>query len=215
MPPIIDMFLGKRLTPEDLVKKWRQSIRAQQRDLDKSLRGIETEEVKAKRLLKDAAKRNDAVSCKTLAKEIVRSRKAKDRMHTSKAQLNSLIMSMQQQLALVKVTGALQKSGEVMKIVNSLVKLPQISASMQEMSMEMMKAGIIEEMVSDTLEMDDEGIEEEADEEVDKVITEITSGLLGQAGAVGEDLPKAKLKQKQTAEVESDMESRLSALKGA
>ena len=98
MPPIIDMFLGKRLTPEDLVKKWRQSIRAQQRDLDKSLRGIETEEVKAKRLLKDAAKRNDAVSCKTLAKEIVRSRKAKDRMHTSKAQLNSLIMSMQQQL---------------------------------------------------------------------------------------------------------------------
>ncbi|EGF80039.1 hypothetical protein BATDEDRAFT_25657 [Batrachochytrium dendrobatidis JAM81] len=209
------MFLGKRLTPEDLVKKWRQSIRAQQRDLDKSLRGIETEEVKAKRLLKDAAKRNDAVSCKTLAKEIVRSRKAKDRMHTSKAQLNSLIMSMQQQLALVKVTGALQKSGEVMKIVNSLVKLPQISASMQEMSMEMMKAGIIEEMVSDTLEMDDEGIEEEADEEVDKVITEITSGLLGQAGAVGEDLPKAKLKQKQTAEVESDMESRLSALKGA
>ena len=32
-------------------------------------------------------------------------------------------------------------------------------------------------MVSDTLEMDDEGIEEEADEEVDKVITEITSGM--------------------------------------
>eukprot|EP00842_Homolaphlyctis_polyrhiza_P004909 jgi/Hompol1/5419/HPOL_004416-RA len=98
MSQILDMIVGKKLTPEDLVKKWRQNIRTQQRELDKSIRGIETEELKAKRMLKDCAKRNDTASCKTLAKEIVRSRKAKDRMHTSKAQMNSLLMSMQQQL---------------------------------------------------------------------------------------------------------------------
>ncbi|KAL2917225.1 Vacuolar protein-sorting-associated protein 24 [Polyrhizophydium stewartii] len=211
MSQILDMIIGKRLSPEDLVKKWRQSIRTQQRELDKSIRGIETEETKAKRLLKDAAKRNDTASCKMLAREIVHSRKVKDRLHTSKAQLNSLIMSMQQQLAVVKVTGALQKSGEIMGMVNSLIKLPEISASMQEMAREMMKAGIIEEMISDTLEMDDEAIEEEADEEVDKVITEITAGLLGQAGAVGADLPKEKVKQK--VKEDDDMAARLSALK--
>ncbi|KAH6562581.1 hypothetical protein BASA50_004924 [Batrachochytrium salamandrivorans] len=213
MPPILDMLIGKRLSPADLVKKWRQSIRAQQRELDKSIRGIETEELKAKRFLKDAAKRNDTVSCQALAREIVRSRKAKDRLHTSKAQLNSLMMSMQQQLAMVKVTGALQKSGEIMKMVNSLTKLPEISASMQEMSMEMMKSGIIEEMINDTLEMDDEGIEEEADEEVNKVITEITSGLLGQVGSVGQDLPSEKVKQTQVKE-DDELESRLAAIKG-
>ncbi|KAI8917364.1 Snf7-domain-containing protein, partial [Entophlyctis helioformis] len=170
-------------------------------------------ETKAKKLLKDAAKRGDTVSCKTLAREIVRSRKAKDRMHTSKAQLNSLVLSMQEQLGMLKVTGALQKSGEVMKMVNGLVKLPQISAAMQELSQEMMKAGIIEEMVNDTLEMDDEGLDEEADEEVDKVITELTAGLLGQAGSVGADLPQEKVKQKQSAKEEEDMEARLTALK--
>lgn len=43
-------------------------------------------------------------------------------------------------------------------------------------------------MISDTLELQEDGIEEEADEEVNKVIAEITSGLLGQAGAVGAEL---------------------------
>lgn len=41
--------------------------------------------------------------------------------------------------AMVKVTGAFQKSTEIMKATNQLVKLPQLSATMREMSMEMMK----------------------------------------------------------------------------
>lgn len=48
----------------------------------------------------------------------------------------------------------------------------------------------MEEMMEDTLEMnEDEEIEEEADEEVDKVLAEITGGKLGLAGAAGKDLP--------------------------
>lgn len=40
---------------------------------------------------------------------------------------------------MVKVTGTLQKSTEIMKLSNTLVKLPQISQAMREMSMEMTK----------------------------------------------------------------------------
>ena len=40
---------------------------------------------------------------------------------------------------MAKVTGALQKSTEIMKLSNQLVKLPQISQAMREMSMEMTK----------------------------------------------------------------------------
>ena len=41
--------------------------------------------------------------------------------------------------AMAKVTGALQKSTEIMKLSNSLIRLPQISQTMREMSMEMTK----------------------------------------------------------------------------
>lgn len=48
----------------------------------------------------------------------------------------------------------------------------------------------MEEMLEDTLEMDEEEeIEEEADAEVDKVLFELTNGKLGQVGTVREELP--------------------------
>lgn len=45
-------------------------------------------------------------------------------------------------------------------------------------------------MMEDTLAMDDdEDLEEEADEEVDKVLFQLTDGKLGQAGSVNTELP--------------------------
>lgn len=80
-------------------------------------------------------------------------------------------------IAILKVAGSLQKSGEVMKLVNQLARLPELSLSMQQMSMEMTKAGIMEEMIGDTMEMmDDDDIEEAADEEVNNVLFQITDG---------------------------------------
>jgi hypothetical protein len=52
------------------------------------------------------------------------------------------------------------------------------------------QAGIMEEMMDDTLDMqEDEDIEEEADAEVDKVLFELTDGKLGVVGSVGTELP--------------------------
>lgn len=129
-------------------------------------------------------------NAKLLAKEVVRSNKQKDRLYVSKARLGSINQQLQEQLAIIKITGSVQKSTEIMKLSNQLIKLPQISAIMREMSMEMTKAGIMEEMLEDTLESVDEDpeLEEEAEEEVDRVLFEITDGKLGVAGA-GKELP--------------------------
>lgn len=48
--------------------------------------------------LKDAAKRNQVDVCKILAKEVAQSRKAVNKLYASKAQINSVMMSMDQQL---------------------------------------------------------------------------------------------------------------------
>ncbi|KAI9321542.1 Snf7 family, partial [Dichotomocladium elegans] len=167
------------------VKKWRQDIRAEQRLIDRQIRSIETEEVKAKRMIKQAAKRNDKTNCRLLAKELVRSQRQKNRLHTSKAQLNSIIMQLEHQLATIKVAGTIQRSSEVMNAVNRLVRLPEISQTMQHMSMEMMKAGIMDEMIEDTMDMmDDEDLEEAADEEVDKILFRITDGTVQNGGNI-------------------------------
>jgi charged multivesicular body protein 3 len=108
---------------------------------------------------------------------------------------------------MAKVTGTLQKSTEIMKISNQLIRLPQFSQVMRDMSMEMTKvcdrpttletdipnwqqAGIMDEMMEDVLAADeDEELDAEADEEVDKVLFDLTEGRLGQAGAARTELP--------------------------
>lgn len=142
--------------------------------MDRQIRSIHIEEEKVKRSLKQAAAKGDRESCTILAKEIVRSRKAVNRITTTKAHLNSVQLQMKTQLSTLRVAGSLQKSTEVMQVMQNLVRLPEIAGAMREMSKEMMKAGIIEEMLEETMESidDAEDLEEEVQTEVDKVSCE-------------------------------------------
>ncbi|XP_055927840.1 charged multivesicular body protein 3-like [Argiope bruennichi] len=214
------LFGKNEKPPKEQVREWTSKLRKEQFQLDRQIRAIKREEDKVKKSLKDAAKRGDTDVCKVLAKEIIRARKAINRIHTSKAQINSVQMSMNHQLATLRVAGSLEKSTEVMKHMEKLVKIPEISRTMQEMSKEMMKAGIIEEMIEDTLEgLDDQDeLEEEAQEEIDKVLWELTAGQLGTApAAVSESLPETEVEgaTATTSKTEdfADMQERLEALR--
>uniref|UniRef100_K9IIK8 Putative vacuolar sorting protein vps24 n=1 Tax=Desmodus rotundus TaxID=9430 RepID=K9IIK8_DESRO len=169
--------------PKELVNEWSLKIRKEMRVVDRQIRDIQREEEKVKRSVKDAAKKGQKDVCVVLAKEMIRSRKAVSKLYASKAHMNSVLMGMKNQLAVLRVAGSLQKSTEVMKAMQSLVKIPEIQATMRELSKEMMKAGIIEEMLEDTFEsMDDqEEMEEAAEMEIDKILFEITAGALGKA----------------------------------
>ncbi|GBE79728.1 vacuolar sorting protein Vps24 [Sparassis latifolia] len=177
-------------TAEERVRAWQGKLRQEQRTLDREMRQLDAVTNKARQTVKQLANKGDIKSARILAREVVRSNRQKDRLSVSKARLGSIATQLMQQMAMAKVTGSLQKSTEIMKLSNALIKLPQISQVMREMSMEMTKAGILEEMMDDTLEMeDDEEIEEEADAEVDKVLFDLTNGKLGQAASVETELP--------------------------
>jgi len=202
-------------TPEEKVRAWQQRLKAESRHLDREIRQLDQAQAKARQSLKQLAAKGDVKSARILAKEVVRSNKQKQRLFVSKARLGSIGVQLSNQMSMMKVTGSLQKSTEIMKLSNSLVKLPQISAVMREMSMEMMKAGIMEEMMDETLEAidDDEELEEEADEEVDKVLFELTDGKLGQAGSVRTELPTLEDRE-ETAEEEEGMRKMQEQLNG-
>lgn len=209
----LQRIFGKPLSADEMVKKWKSDLRTQDRQLTRQLQNIAREEQKVKITLKALAKKGDQASCRSLAKELVNSRKAQDRIHTSKAQLNSVSMQLQNQLSQLKLTQSLKKSTEIMKMVNSLVKLPELQKVMMEMSSEMMKAGLIDEMVEESMEgVLEEVEEEEVDAEVDKVLQEVTSGMFGTVGKVG-NLPQ---KEQELAVEEIDdgeMQERLQALR--
>ncbi|KAK2166399.1 hypothetical protein LSH36_39g00095 [Paralvinella palmiformis] len=213
---------GKKKDAKEVVKEWQTKLRKEQRVLERQIYGIQKEEGKAKQSLKMAAKRGETTSCKVLAKEIVRSRKAVNKIRVAQAQMKSVEYNMANQLATVRVSGSLQKSTEVMQAMQKLVNIGEVAKTMRDMSKEMMKMGIIEEMLEETLDdMDDqEELEDEVQEEVDKVIFEITAGKIGEApDAVKDSLPVIVPEPEpegavggQEADV-TDMQARLEALR--
>ncbi|KAF2073708.1 hypothetical protein CYY_004996 [Polysphondylium violaceum] len=199
----------KKPSPEEMVKKWKRELRKEDRGLDTQLRAIDLQEKKTIRMIKERVKAGDKTSAKTLAKEIVNSRRAKERIYVAKATMNSVSMQLQSNLAMAKVAGNLAKSTDIMKMMNDLVKLPELNKVMMAMGSEMTKAGIMEEMISDVFDRD-EDLEEEAEIEVEKIMDEIlTSGPRVSSNPLETPAEPVKVNEKE----DEELYSRLNALK--
>ncbi|KAH7536945.1 hypothetical protein FEM48_Zijuj03G0040000 [Ziziphus jujuba var. spinosa] len=183
-------ILKPKPNPQQQLRDWQRRLRQECLNIERQIRDIQREEKSVQKAIREAAKRNDMVSAKALAKEIVRSRKTVTRLYENKAQLNSISMHLGESVAIARTVGHLSKSADVMKLVNNLMKAPEVATTMQEFNKEMTKAGVIEEIVNDAVDsaLDSEDMEEEIEEEVDKVLTAI-------AGETAAELPEAIRKE--------------------
>lgn len=160
--------------PKEQYRKCQQSLRKNKRQLDRQIQDLNNIEKKTKSLIKQAAKKNDMKSARLYAKELNNTKKTNERMHISKATLDSIELKLNEQQQLIKLKGSLQKSTAIMHDMNQLVHVPQISRTVQELSKELVKSGIIDEMVNDALESaewEDEDLDE--NEEIDDILTEV------------------------------------------
>lgn len=208
--------------PREQVRKCNATMRAGVRKLDRDIANLRNVEAKSKQMILSAEKRaaRDPSQAKmarkeqvAFAKELIRTRKQHQRLVTSKAQLNSVNMQINEAFATRKIEGSLKSSVIIMKDVNSLVRLPELTGTMRELSQELMKAGVIEEMVDDMLPEAFEEDEEEAEGEVDKVLGEILQAKMGKVGATP-DLPTAKKDEVVEDEEEEDAEAMLDQMRG-
>lgn len=157
-------------------------LRANIRKLDRDIAAVKQVEAKTKSLIVQAdrrAQRNPAQQrqaareAREFAKELIRARRTSERLVTSKAQLNSVQMQVNEAFAVRRIEGSIRTSVGIMKDVNSLIRLPALAGTMRELSAELVKAGIIEEMVGEVLPEDTDMEDELPEGEVDKVLGEI------------------------------------------
>eukprot|EP00428_Durinskia_dybowskii_P064578 CAMPEP_0170363490 /NCGR_PEP_ID=MMETSP0117_2-20130122/4882_1 /TAXON_ID=400756 /ORGANISM="Durinskia baltica, Strain CSIRO CS-38" /LENGTH=134 /DNA_ID=CAMNT_0010617955 /DNA_START=89 /DNA_END=493 /DNA_ORIENTATION=- len=81
---------------------------------------------------------------------------------------------MQAQAATMRLSDAMKASTEVMQMMNSVVNVPETHEAMAAMRQEMMKAGLIEELIDEGMEdLDGPDLEEEAEQEVDRVLADL------------------------------------------
>jgi charged multivesicular body protein 3 len=203
-------------------------VRKNVRALDRDIQNLKTLESKTKTFIVQASKRAQknpsgakqaAQETRIFARELIRVRKQNDRLQTSKAQLQSVQMQVNEAFSVRKIEGSIRASTGIMKDVNSLVRLPELTGTMRELSQELVKAGIIEEMVGDSLPDNEllEGEDEEAESEVDKILSEILKDRLPQEAQKVDDLnvPSVPVQEEEEdqEEILAQMRGRLEALK--
>ncbi|ROT43510.1 vacuolar protein-sorting-associated protein [Sodiomyces alkalinus F11] len=189
--------------PQAQLRKCNALIRSNIRKLDRDIASVKQVEAKTKSLIVQADKRAQREpqrakqaqkEARDFARELIRARKTSNRLVTSKAQLNSVQMQVNEAFAVRKIEGSIRASVGVMRDINSLIRLPELAGTMQELSVELMKAGIIEEMVGESLPEDMDGLTEDAEGEgeIDKVLGEI---LKDRGPAAREKLPTVPVSQ--------------------
>jgi len=105
---------------------------------------------------------------------------------------------------MIKMKGCIEKSVDIMSSLNQLVNVREIQGTMMDMAREMERAGLVDEIIGDAMDsMEDEGIDAEADREVDKIITELTAGVLAPAGSAPVRAPASKASAAPAATIES------------
>ncbi|KAJ6264951.1 Vacuolar protein-sorting-associated protein [Drechslerella dactyloides] len=209
--------------PAEQLRKCNSLIRSNARQLDRQIFTLKNLETKTKSQIKAASTRRTHTSStpleiRLLARELVRIRRQHARLTTSKAQLESVGMQVREAFAVRKIQGSMKVSTQVMKDVNALVKLPELTGTMRELSSVLVAANVMEEMAEDAMGAAETDFEdEEAEEEVDRVIAELVGDRFGEDVAVPEELPAANAQEPvATAEEQADLQewrSRLEQLR--
>lgn len=171
--------LDKKPDPSVLAKEWTRELRSQERVVQRQIRSIEMEKQKVKRSCKELARKGQIGAVRTLAREIVVADKNIRRMYEARARLNSIRMELQHMNSLARVSGSLRMSADVMRQVSSLCNLPELSTSMQELSQQMLKNAVIEDVMEEAFEdMAGEDEEEESEAALQAIIDEVTGQQL-------------------------------------
>ena len=207
------------------MRKCNSLIRSNIRKLERDITRLKLLESKTKEYILQASKRGQrnpsqakqaAADTRTFARELIRIRRQSNRLATSKAQLQSVQLQVNEAFSVRKIEGSLKASTGIMKDVNTLVRLPELAGTMRELSQELMKAGIIEEMVGDSLPDDQllEGEDDEAEAEVDKVLGEVLQGKLGKVETSKLDAVPGNEDKVTEEEDQADQEATLAEMRG-
>ncbi|KAH8696625.1 SNF7 family protein [Talaromyces proteolyticus] len=216
MESIKAVFFGP--DPQVQMRKCNQLIRQNTRQLDRDIAQLKSLDSKTRQFIVSASRRAQknpsqakqaTAETKTFARELLRIRKQTTRLTTSRAQLQSVQMQVNEAFSVRKIQGSLKKSTGIMKDVNTLVRLPELNSTMRQLSTELVRAGIIEEIVDETLPNDEllEDELDEADAEVDKVLQEVLQGRLSKVEPV-----QAEPSVEEAAPVEAEFEDQEATL---
>eukprot|EP00444_Apocalathium_aciculiferum_P052527 CAMPEP_0183518156 /NCGR_PEP_ID=MMETSP0371-20130417/15339_1 /TAXON_ID=268820 /ORGANISM="Peridinium aciculiferum, Strain PAER-2" /LENGTH=312 /DNA_ID=CAMNT_0025716175 /DNA_START=67 /DNA_END=1000 /DNA_ORIENTATION=+ len=158
-------------------KEWQWQLKTEMKHLDKEIKKIQQDEARLQREIHVQAEKGNIETVQMMAKQVVRSRKAVKRLETTKATMHGVCLQLTTSIATMTTSASLRLSADVMRQMNSIAKMSETSATMEQMRVEMAKCADAEDEMSEALKV--EGEDDLAADEVQKVLEEMALAKMG------------------------------------
>ncbi|CUM68342.1 uncharacterized protein PRCAT00006064001 [Priceomyces carsonii] len=177
MSQILEWAFGKRLTPQERLRKNQRALERTQRELSRETVKLQKQEKKLIGDIKASAKQGQISSAKIQAKDLVRTKSYINKFNSMKAQLQAISLRIQSVRSNQQMATSMRDATRVLNGMNRSMNLPQLSRIAQEFAKENdlmdQKQEFMEDAVDDAMEDDELGEDEQVDEILGKVLDEI------------------------------------------
>lgn len=164
------------ISPEEQLQQWKELLRKERLSLESANRMFDRLEQETKVDVKNYVKLGETQAARILCRAICDVRRARERNLIVQMQIKSVENMLSQHVAMSKMTKALQMSTNAMHAMNALVRIPEVAEAAKQLGQEMKRAGFIQDVMNESI-AEDKQIEEESNDEVERVLEEIAAGI--------------------------------------
>ncbi|KAJ8922601.1 hypothetical protein NQ315_007632 [Exocentrus adspersus] len=156
----MEWLFGKKLTPEELLRKNQRALNKAMRDLDREKQKMEQQEKKIINDIKKLAKEGQMDAVKIMARDLVRTRRYVKKFMLMKANIQAVSLKIQTLRSQNAMAQAMKGVTKAMASMNRQLNLPQIQRILQEFEKQSeimdMKEEVMNDAIDDAMEGDDD-----------------------------------------------------------
>jgi len=219
---IVEWAFGKRMTPQERLRKHQRALEKTQRELDRERVKLENQEKRLVQDIKKSAKNGQMGACKIQAKDLVRTRRYIQKFYQMRTQLQAISLRIQTVRSNEQMMQSMKGATSLLGSMNRSMNLPALQRIALEFERENDIMDQRQEMMDDAID-DVTGLEDE--EEGEEVVKEVLDEIgvdLGQAmGETPSGLQKNAVADGRVAEAiggggdagDDDLQARLDSLR--
>ncbi|VEN37890.1 unnamed protein product [Callosobruchus maculatus] len=157
----MEWLFGKKLTPEELLRKNQRALNKAMRDLDREKQKMEQQEKKIIIDIKKLAKEGQMDAVKIMARDLVRTRRYVKKFMLMRANIQAVSLKIQTLRSQNAMAQAMKGVTRAMASMNRQLNLPQIQRILQEFEKQSEIMDMKEEVMNDAIDDAMEGDEDE------------------------------------------------------
>eukprot|EP00924_Labyrinthula_sp_SR-Ha-C_P005656 maker-scaffold_14-snap-gene-1.0-mRNA-1 protein AED:0.05 eAED:0.05 QI:75/1/1/1/0.66/0.5/4/183/211 len=171
-------FIADYFKPDlrEQIRAHQRGLRQDKRDIEREIREMKRDEKKILAELRKTARKDDKEGLKRLAALVVKSRRKQQTMVNMIEHINNVQIELKIVHAQLRNQKIIENTAKLMEHMNNLVSYDKVQKRAYQMNEEFVKAGLVNEMIQETVDATAEVDSLVAEDEIERIVEEALYG---------------------------------------